>query len=147
MKKMELTFFLIISSLICFAQTVINERIEINPVSPIQANAPIQNHTVKVDMQWNPGTINGCILFYDLSCDNTTYSSPFSTGTCSYSYSCEGYEYYNLQLRFANAGTNQSVSGTYQLYFDDQLIRSTASQPMHPIKSPVHIIILALYFN
>ncbi len=89
-------------------------------------DAPLSNHTIRVDIQWTPSSLPGWILFYDLECDQQDYYSPSSTtGTNTFSHSSLGYENYPIQFRFGSLDPNQpTITGTYQLYYDGQLIRS-----------------------
>ncbi|MCZ7609726.1 MAG: hypothetical protein M5U17_06125 [Ignavibacterium sp.] len=112
------------------AQIKIKERVEINPESIIIPDAPLSNHTIRVDIQWSPSSLPGWILYYDLYCDQNNYSSTVSTsGTNTYSLTSPGYENYQIQFRFGSLDPNQPpITGTYQLYYDEQLIRSASFQ-------------------
>ena len=103
---------------------------EINPQSVILPDAPLINHTIRVDIQWTPSSLPGWILYYDLDCDQNNHSSTTSTtGTNTYSLTSPGYENYQIQFRFGSLDPNQpTITGTYQLYFDEQLIRSASFQ-------------------
>lgn len=103
---------------------------EINPQSVILADAPLSNHTIRVDIQWSPANLPGWILYYDLDCDQNNHSSTTSTtGTNTYSLTSPGYENYQIQFRFGSLDPNQpTITGTYQLYYDEQLIRSASFQ-------------------
>ncbi len=103
---------------------------EINPQSVILPDAPLSNHTIRVDIQWTPANLPGWILYYDLDCDQNYHSSTTSTtGTNTYSLTSPGYENYQIQFRFGSLDPNQpTITGTYQLYFDEQLIRSASFQ-------------------
>ena len=103
---------------------------EINPQSVIIPDAPLSNHTIRVDIQWSPASLPGWIMYYDLNCDQNNYSSASSiTGTNTFSHTSLGYENYQIQFRFGSLDPNQpTITGTYQLYYDEQLIRSASFQ-------------------
>ncbi len=103
---------------------------EINPQSVIIPDAPLSNHTIRVDIQWSPASLPGWIMYYDLNCDQNNYSSASSTtGSNTFSLTSPGYENYQIQLRFGSLDPNQpTTTGTYQLYYDEQLIRSASFQ-------------------
>ena len=103
---------------------------EINPQSIILPEAPLSNHTIRVDIQWSPASLPGGIMYYDLECDQNNYSSTASTtGANTYSHTSQGYENYPIQFRFGSLDPNQpTITGTYQLYYDEQLIRSASFQ-------------------
>ena len=103
---------------------------EINPQSVIIPDAPLSNHTIRVDIQWSPASLPGWIMYYDLNCDQNNYSSASSlTGSNSFSHTSSGYENYQIQFRFGSLDPNQpTITGTYQLYYDEQLISSASFQ-------------------
>jgi hypothetical protein len=104
--------------------------VEINPQSIIVPDAPLSNHTIRVDIQWSPASLPGWIMYYDLDCDQNSYSSASTTtGSNTFSHSSLGYENYQIQFRFGSLDPNQpTITGTYQLYYDEQLIRSESFQ-------------------
>ncbi len=125
---LAISVFLIATS--ASAQIKIKEKVEINPQNLIAPDAPLSNHTIRVDMQWSPVSLPGWIMFYDLQCDTNDYSSAHSTtGTNSYSLTSLGYENYQIQLRFGSLDPNQpTITGAYQLYYDEQLIQTANFQ-------------------
>ncbi|MBK7631631.1 MAG: hypothetical protein IPJ23_13190 [Ignavibacteriales bacterium] len=112
------------------AQVIIKEKVEINPQGIILPDAPLSNHTIRVDIQWSPASLPGWIMYYDLDCDQNSYSSASSTtGSNTFSLTSPGYENYQIQFRFGSLNPNQpTITGTYQLYYDEQLIRSASFQ-------------------
>ncbi|MFZ1520138.1 MAG: hypothetical protein WAU11_15270 [Ignavibacteriaceae bacterium] len=124
------TFIVFLLSFHANAQVIIKEKVEINPQSVIIPDAPLSNHTIRVDIQWSPASLPGWIMYYDLDCDQNNYSSASSiTGTNTFSLTSTGYENYPIQFRFGSLDPNQpTISGTYQLYYDGQLIRSESFQ-------------------
>jgi len=104
--------------------------VEINPQSVVIPDAPLSNHTIRVDIQWSPASLPGWIMYYDLNCDQNNYSSSSSnTGSNTFSLTSVGYENYQIQFRFGSLDPNQpTITGTYQLYYDEQLIRSASFQ-------------------
>jgi hypothetical protein len=115
---------------VAFAQIVIKERVEILPQNVILPETPAGEHTIRVDIQWSPASLRGWILYYNLQCDQNNYSStPSTSGSNTYSLTSTGYENYNIQFRFGYLDPNQpTITGTYQLYYDEQLIRSQSFQ-------------------
>jgi hypothetical protein len=123
-------FFVFLLSSYVPAQVIIKEKVEINPQSVIIPDAPLSNHILRVDIQWSPASLPGWIMYYDLNCDQNNYSSASSTtGSNTFSHSSLGYENYQIQFRFGSLDPNQpTITGTYQLYYDEQLIRSESFQ-------------------
>ncbi len=125
-----ISFLVFLFSSLVNAQVIIKEKVEINPQSVIIPDAPLSNHTIRVDIQWSPASLPGWIMYYDLNCDQNNYSSASSTtGSNTFSLTSPGYENYQIQFRFGSLDPNQpTITGTYQLYYDEQLIRSASFQ-------------------